>query len=81
MDGKRAPLDKLTCIVQCSKHIFEALKTTKDSPASADEFLPAFIYILLKVRELSKIDSYVQFIVHLPYLYICFYSMVVVEFR
>lgn len=50
MDGKRAPQDKLASIVQCSKHIFEALNATKQATASADEFLPALIYIILKVR-------------------------------
>ena len=49
MDSKRAPQDKLACIVKCSKHIFEVLHATKQAAASADEFLPALIYIMLKV--------------------------------
>ena len=40
MDSKRVPRDKLACITKCSKHIFNAIKITKNEPASADDFLP-----------------------------------------
>lgn len=49
-DSKRAPQDKLECIVRCSKHIFQALKVSQNAPASADEFLPALVYITLKAN-------------------------------
>ena len=53
MNGVRAPQDKLACTVRCSKQIFEALNATKQAPASADDFLPALIYVILKVVTLS----------------------------
>lgn len=50
MDSKRAPQDKLNCIVNCSKHIFTALQLTHGAPASADEFLPALINVVLRAN-------------------------------
>jgi hypothetical protein len=39
---------KFDCLMKCSAKIFEAIRESTDGPVSADEFLPALIYIILK---------------------------------
>ena len=47
----RSVREKLDCLVDCSKTIFTALKESRaGAPASADEFLPGLIYIILRAN-------------------------------
>ncbi|CAL1269034.1 unnamed protein product [Larinioides sclopetarius] len=50
MDSKVAPQQKIKCIVSCSESIFNIIKLCQGVTASADEFLPALVYIVLKAN-------------------------------
>ncbi|CAG0900690.1 unnamed protein product [Darwinula stevensoni] len=74
VDSKRAPQDKLSCIVKCAKQIFSVLQESKarslmlDSESSAssvaisaDDFLPALIYVVLKANP-TRLHSNISYI-------------------
>ncbi|XP_064460855.1 rab5 GDP/GTP exchange factor-like [Ornithodoros turicata] len=53
MDSRQSPRDKLECVVRCSKQLFAALQQGRGpqgAPASADEFLPALVYVVLRAN-------------------------------
>ena len=64
MDLMQVPKDKLRCMSNCSKNIFNAIKATMDKTVSADDFFPTLIYMVLKTnppRLISNIEYIIRF--------------------
>ncbi|XP_077557217.1 rabaptin-5-associated exchange factor for Rab5 [Haemaphysalis longicornis] len=50
LDSRHSPRDKLACVVACARQLFEALRASGGGPTSADEFLPAMVYVVLRAN-------------------------------
>nr|XP_058944617.1 rab5 GDP/GTP exchange factor-like [Pocillopora verrucosa] len=63
INTRRAPQDKLACVVRCCKNIFKIIhfSTPAGGAVSADDFLPCFIYVVLKANP-TMLHSNVQYI-------------------
>ncbi|EDW76984.2 uncharacterized protein Dwil_GK21172 [Drosophila willistoni] len=61
IDSFYSPQEKLQCTVRCCRHIFELLKRATGGPASADDFLPALIFVVLKANPV-RLHSNINFV-------------------
>ncbi|KAA0702481.1 Rab5 GDP/GTP exchange factor [Triplophysa tibetana] len=61
MDSKRVPKEKLACVTRCSKHILTAVQCSQKAAASADDFLPTLVYIILKANP-PRLHSNIQYV-------------------
>ncbi|KAL6069034.1 Guanine nucleotide exchange factor Vps9 [Balamuthia mandrillaris] len=61
----KSPRDKLVCVLNCCKVIFNVLKNASPdkAPAGADDFLPLMIYVVLQANPYS-LHSNLQYIQH-----------------
>lgn len=54
MNSKTSSIEKLDCIVQCSKTIFQLLQVNppsgKSVPVSADQFLPVLVFVVIQAN-------------------------------
>lgn len=63
MDSKKAPQDKLHCISKCSTYLMSALRHSQETPASADDFLPVLIFLLIHSSP-QHLHSNIKFVLY-----------------
>ena len=61
VDSCRAPQDKLARVVSCAKKIFSMIRTGQRSVVSADDLIPAMVFIILKANP-PRLKSNINFI-------------------
>lgn len=67
MNSRTSSIDKLECIVQCSKSIFELLQVSPKSghtvPVSADQFLPVLVFVVIQANP-PMLPADMKFLTH-----------------
>lgn len=61
VDSKQIPYEKLDAIVRCSKTIFEMLQIDNNAAISADQFLPALVFVIINANP-PLLQSNIKFI-------------------
>lgn len=61
LDSQKIPFEKLESVVKCAKTIFQLLEVNTAEPISADQFLPALVYVVIKANP-PLLQSNIKFI-------------------
>lgn len=61
MDSAKAPQDKLGCVVRCCRKILHLMQKCVGGPTSADDFLPALIFVVLKANP-ARLKSNINYV-------------------
>ena len=61
MDSTKAPQDKLGCVMRCCRKILHLMQKCVGGPTSADDFLPALIFVVLKANP-ARLKSNINYV-------------------